>query len=303
MFALPRRPLPGDRWGTGSGSPRTPCAWPPRCARRSARAGSRTRSTSTTARRSSTPGCCAPAPSSGIRLVHSTPGRPQGRGKIERFFRTVREQFLVEITGDPGRATRPAPGRRPGRAEPAVHRLGRDRLPPPRPLRDRAAAAGALARRRPVPAARPRPRWRGVPLGSTPHRHQDRAGVAARQHLPGRPAAGRAPGRAGLRPVRPDHVEVRLPRRPGRHRDPAPDRPPLPPQGPTRDPTRRRPPPTGIDYARLIDAAHHAQLGRAGQLRRPRRQHARPAATSCPASSTCSPTTRRHRPTPRLTAR
>jgi putative transposase len=30
--------------------------------------------------------------------VHSTPGRPQGRGKIERFFRTVRDQFLVEIT-------------------------------------------------------------------------------------------------------------------------------------------------------------------------------------------------------------
>jgi putative transposase len=29
--------------------------------------------------------------------VHSTPGRPQGRGKIERFFRTVREQFLVEL--------------------------------------------------------------------------------------------------------------------------------------------------------------------------------------------------------------
>ena len=34
----------------------------------------------------------------GIRLVHSQPGRPQGRGKIERFFRTVREQFLVELT-------------------------------------------------------------------------------------------------------------------------------------------------------------------------------------------------------------
>ena len=27
----------------------------------------------------------------GIRLVHSTPGRPQSRGKIERFFRTVRD--------------------------------------------------------------------------------------------------------------------------------------------------------------------------------------------------------------------
>jgi transposase InsO family protein len=34
----------------------------------------------------------------GIRLVHSAPHRPQGRGKIERFFRTVREQFLVELT-------------------------------------------------------------------------------------------------------------------------------------------------------------------------------------------------------------
>jgi putative transposase len=34
----------------------------------------------------------------GIKLTHSTPGRPQGRGKIERFFRSVREQFLVELT-------------------------------------------------------------------------------------------------------------------------------------------------------------------------------------------------------------
>jgi putative transposase len=36
----------------------------------------------------------------GIRLVHSRPGRPQGRGKIERFFATVRSQFLVEIADD-----------------------------------------------------------------------------------------------------------------------------------------------------------------------------------------------------------
>jgi putative transposase len=33
----------------------------------------------------------------GSRLVHSRPRRPEGRGKIERFFRTVREQFLVEV--------------------------------------------------------------------------------------------------------------------------------------------------------------------------------------------------------------
>lgn len=35
----------------------------------------------------------------GIKLVHSTPGRPQGRGKIERYFGTVRDEFLVEVTG------------------------------------------------------------------------------------------------------------------------------------------------------------------------------------------------------------
>jgi putative transposase len=41
----------------------------------------------------------------GIKLTHSTPGRPEGRGKIERLFETVRGQFLVEVTGtgEPGR--------------------------------------------------------------------------------------------------------------------------------------------------------------------------------------------------------
>lgn len=32
-----------------------------------------------------------------IAMVHSTPGEPAGRGKVERFFRTVRDQFLVEV--------------------------------------------------------------------------------------------------------------------------------------------------------------------------------------------------------------
>ncbi len=41
----------------------------------------------------------------GIRLTHSKPGQPEGRGKIERFFRTVREQFLLELTA-PGAAAR-----------------------------------------------------------------------------------------------------------------------------------------------------------------------------------------------------
>ena len=45
----------------------------------------------------------------GIKLVHSAPGRPQGRGKIERFFRTVNDGFVVEIAageGKPGRQVR-----------------------------------------------------------------------------------------------------------------------------------------------------------------------------------------------------
>ncbi|MDQ4049287.1 MAG: DDE-type integrase/transposase/recombinase, partial [Actinomycetota bacterium] len=37
----------------------------------------------------------------GVRLVHSRPGRPQGRGKIERVFGTVRTQFLVEVAHAP----------------------------------------------------------------------------------------------------------------------------------------------------------------------------------------------------------
>ncbi len=37
----------------------------------------------------------------GIRLVHSRPGQPAGRGKIERLFRTVRAQFLVEVAAGP----------------------------------------------------------------------------------------------------------------------------------------------------------------------------------------------------------
>ncbi|MFE6974477.1 Mu transposase C-terminal domain-containing protein [Streptomyces sp. NPDC057682] len=38
--------------------------------------------------------------------MHSQPGRPQGRGKIERFFRTANGEFTVEIAsgdGEPGR--------------------------------------------------------------------------------------------------------------------------------------------------------------------------------------------------------
>ncbi|NIP32536.1 DDE-type integrase/transposase/recombinase, partial [Candidatus Saccharibacteria bacterium] len=36
----------------------------------------------------------------GIRKINSKPYHPEGRGKIERFFRTVRDQFLSELSHD-----------------------------------------------------------------------------------------------------------------------------------------------------------------------------------------------------------
>ena len=42
----------------------------------------------------------------GIKLTHSQPGRPAGRGKIEKVFLTIQQQFLVEVDpggGDPAR--------------------------------------------------------------------------------------------------------------------------------------------------------------------------------------------------------
>ncbi|GLI32569.1 DDE-type integrase/transposase/recombinase [Desulforhabdus amnigena] len=36
----------------------------------------------------------------GIALVHSKPYKPQGRGKVERFFQTVRAQFLASVEAD-----------------------------------------------------------------------------------------------------------------------------------------------------------------------------------------------------------
>ena len=222
----------------------------------------------------------------GIKLTHCTPGRPQGRGKIERLFLTVREQFLVEITGDPGEA-----GRRhvtsiaelnrlfTAWAGTVYHRRGalRDRAGPA------AAVGGRLGRDR-AAAARTRPAARGVLVERAPHRPQDRDRVAARQHLPGRPLPGRPQGRAGLRPVRPGQHRGALARqtRPGRRSRtssaatptprPAPSSPPRPPRDRHRlhRADRRRP--------------RRPPRRRRHQLRRPQRPAlARQTLPSCPA--------------------
>lgn len=84
-----------------------------------------------------------------IRLTHSTPGRPQGRGKKERAYRTIAEQFAVEVDLA-GITTLAELGR-------ILGCLGRAGLSPPDPPRHRADAARAVAGRAQRPARRPRP--------------------------------------------------------------------------------------------------------------------------------------------------
>ena len=192
--------IPGWWPATGSGSPRTPCAWPPRCspalAARGVPAGDLRRQRLRLRR------CVAAA---GVRETRDPagalrPGRPQGRGKIERFFRTVRDQFLVEVT-DTTAEDLAAAGVDHAAALLELNRLftawveteyhRRD------PFRDRADAAGPLGGR-----LGPAGRAPAMPTAGdlteaflwsrVPHGHQDRDRVAARQHLPGRRRAGRA---------------------------------------------------------------------------------------------------------------
>ena len=195
----------------------------------------------------------------GVKLTHSTPGRPQGRGKIERFSRTVREQFLVEVTG-----TADEPGRHhvtdllelnrlfTAWAETVYHAhihsetgqapLARWQSGGPFPLPTPTALAEAFL-------------WqerRTVTKTATVSLHANTYQVD--------------PTLIGRRvelvfdPFDLTQLEVRdqgkpmglaIPHKIGRHSHPKarPETPPAPP-----------PSPTGIDYAALIDAAHQAQL-------------------------------------------
>ncbi len=208
----------------------------------------------------------------GIRLIHSTPGRPQGRGKIERFFRTVREQFLVEITGEPtdeptDEATGAGGAAGGGRhvvddlielnrlftawVEQVYHRrihsetghppLARWSAGAPFPLPTPAALAEAFC----WEAQRTVHKTATVSLQGNTYQ-VDPALVGHRVELV-------------FDPFDLTRIEVRLrgvpagtavPHRITRHAH-LKARPETPPQAPT---------PTGIDYARLIDTAHQAEL-------------------------------------------
>ena len=105
----------------------------------------------------------------GIKLVHSTPGRPQGRGKIERFFRTVREQFLVELATPDGAGhgarTWPELNRLfTAWVETVYHRRVHSETGAAPLARWRAALTHPVADTHPAAAAR------GVPVVGAPHR-------------------------------------------------------------------------------------------------------------------------------------
>lgn len=195
----------------------------------------------------------------GIKLTHSTPGRPQGRGKIERLFRTVRDQFLVEITGEPDQ-----PGRHQvtdllelnrlfaAWVETAYHRTIHSETGQPPLQRWQTGAPFAL----PTPAALTEAfLWeerRTVTKTATVSLHGNTYQVD--------PALVGRKVELVFDPFDLTTVEVRqggvphgtaLPHQVGRHAHPK-ARPENPP---TAAPT-----PTGINYARLLDQTHQAEL-------------------------------------------
>ncbi len=197
----------------------------------------------------------------GIRLTHSTPGRPQGRGKIERFFRTVRSQFLVELASqdaaqDAGQIASLAELNRllVAWVETAYHPAVHSETGAPPLRRWQQALPNPLPR--PTPAQlREAFLWaehRTVTGSATVSLHNNTYQVDPL--LCGRKVE------LVFDPFDLTDIEVRYEQRSfgkavafriGRHAHPK-ARPELPDAKP--------PPPTGIDYLRLLDAAHHQQL-------------------------------------------
>ena len=167
----------------------------------------------------------------GIQITHSRPRRPQGKGKIERLFETVRGQFLVEVAGAAGQA-----GTALGSVTDLeelfgawVHQVYHQAVHGETGQAPAARFAAAGSRLRQI-APEAICRRRGILVAGLPHRHQDRHDQPARQPVPDRPSAVRPQGRSALQPGRPHH---RDPGALARHRHgrcgAARDRPSLPP--------------------------------------------------------------------------
>ena len=72
----------------------------------------------------------------GAKLIHASPRAATTKGKIERFFRTCRDRFLVELADRDDLEL--------SAAQPALRRVAGGRLSPARAFGDRADAAGAV---------------------------------------------------------------------------------------------------------------------------------------------------------------
>ena len=174
----------------------------------------------------------------GIKITHSAPGRPEGRGKIERFFRTVREEFLVEIGDGSGVADLAELNRLfTAWCERVYHARPHSETGQP-PIQRWLAGA-------PFPVPDPA-QLREAFLWSE-HRivRKDATLSLFGRPLPGqRPVPGRPEGRVRLRPVRHVGAGGPLERAAARHRGAAGGRPSLPPEGEARAagcPAARRP--------------------------------------------------------------
>ncbi|MCK7496056.1 MAG: hypothetical protein MZW92_37735 [Comamonadaceae bacterium] len=92
----------------------------------------------------------------GIALIHSRPHQPEGRGKQERWFRTVRAQFLTRLT--------PADTQVPGRSEPLPVELDRGRISSDAPRRPgRPHPSGSVGPARPTRSSCSTPAWIWMP--------------------------------------------------------------------------------------------------------------------------------------------
>jgi putative transposase len=194
--------------------------------------------------------CCAVL---GARLVHSRPGRPQGRGKIERFFATVRGEFLVEIKARGGVADLDELNRLfSAWVEHVYHRRVHSETGQAPVERFLAAGAPAL----PAPEL-----VREAFLWSETRTATAQATVTVHgNHYEIDPALQRRRVELIFDPLDMEHVEVRfqgrslglaIPRQIRRHVHPRASAEP----GIETEPT-----PTGIDYLRLIDARRREQL-------------------------------------------
>jgi putative transposase len=257
------RAIPGHRWGYAEDTVRLAAALRPALASRSIPEGIYVDNGSAFVDAWLLRACAK----LGIKLVHSAPGRPRGRGKIERWFRVVRDQFLVEITGhDHGADNHAVAGRHhvadlaelnrlfTAWVETEYHRGVHSETGQP-PLR-RWQAGGPFPL--PTPAALAEAfLWeerRTVTKTSTVSLHGNTYQVDPA--LVGRKVEPvfdpfdltRIEVRAGGAPM-----GLAIPHRIGRHSHPK-ARPETPLAAP--------PTPTGIDYARLIEVAHQAELAR-----------------------------------------